>query len=114
MPCLSTTTACAAWPGAHDFLAIEAPHHIESFDVAVAALAAINKSKADAEVSMGRDVESLVLSASPATLESLARVAPDVLAAARVKSHDFAPTKDSPDGEFRITEITFADRPPKA
>ena len=107
----------AAWPAASDFDAIEAPAHAASFDVAVAALAAINKAKADAEVSMGRDVESLRLAATPATLAILEGVAEDVLAAARVVTHDFVPKRDLDAGVFEVEAIVFApkqDRAPKA
>jgi len=104
----------AAWPAASDFAGIEAPSHVESFDIAVAALAAINKAKADAEVSMGRDVDSLELAATPATLEILEGVSQDVLSAARVASHEFVPKGSLEDGIFEVEAIVFAPKPAPA
>ena len=49
----------------------------------------IAKAKADAEVSMGREVLSLALAGSQSTLAVLEGVAHDVLSAARVGAHSF-------------------------
>ena len=57
-----------------------APGREESFDVAVACWAAINKSKADAALSMGREVERLGVAPSAATLAQLEAVREDVMA----------------------------------
>jgi valyl-tRNA synthetase len=103
----------ASWPAESEFAAIAEPTHAESFDRAIGALAAINKAKADAEVSMGRDVESLKLAASPATLAILEGVATDVLAAARVSQHDFTPDPSLEEGEFQVVSIEFAERKPR-
>jgi valyl-tRNA synthetase len=103
----------APWPGEDDFGGIAAPANAESFDVAVAALAAINKAKADAEVSMGREVESLELGGSPATLSVFEGVAQDVLAAARVARCERCPREDLDSGAFEIVAIAFAERPPR-
>ncbi len=100
----------AAWPDARDFEATSPPAHPESFDVAVAALGAINKAKADAEVSMGREVTKLRLAASPATLEVLETVAGDVLAAARVADHAFESDSQLEAGELVVASIEFAER----
>ena len=101
------------WPGQSDFAEIASPADVASFDTAVAALAAINKAKADAEVSMGRDVEQLRLAANAATIATLEGVAKDVLAAARVATHAFE-TKDSLEaGVFEVVEIAFAPKPEK-
>ena len=103
----------AAWPGAADFTEVEGPADAKSFDTAVAALAAINKAKADAEVSMGREVESLTLAAEPATLETLRGVAGDVLAAARVAEHALVEGASLAPGEFEVQAIAFAPKPEK-
>lgn len=103
----------AAWPGAADFADVEGPADARSFDTAVAALAAINKAKADAEVSMGREVESLTLAAEPATLETLRGVAGDVLAAARVAEHALVEGASLAPGEFEVQAIAFAPKPEK-
>jgi valyl-tRNA synthetase len=100
----------APWPGPADFAAVQAPADAGSLDVAIAGLAAINKAKADAEVSMGREVESLALAAAPATLERLARVAGDVWAAARVHRHTLAPDAALEAGVFQVREARFAPR----
>ena len=100
----------APWPSAADFAGVAAPADPASLGAAIACLAAINKAKADGEVSMGREVEELRLAAQPAALARLARVAGDVLAAARV-AH-FAPETDAalePDA-FEVREVRFAPR----
>ena len=102
-----------AWPGAADFDGIEAPSDEKSFDTAVAAMAAINKAKADAEVSMGREVESMTLAAAPATLSILEGVARDVLDAARVAEHEFVADESLEAGAFAVQAITFAPKPEK-
>jgi len=101
----------AAWPGPADFASIEGPAHAASFDVAVAALAAINKAKADAEVSMGREVATLRLAASPSTAAVLEGVLPDVLAAARVASHVLESRDGLEEGVVEVAAIEFAERP---
>ncbi len=98
----------AAWPGAADFDGIEAPAHPESFDLATAALAAINKAKADAEVSMGREVEALSLATSADTLGVFGGVGEDVFAAARVKAHTLVAKAGLEDGAFEVESIAFA------
>ncbi len=101
----------APWPSDADFDAIAAPISPASFDLALAAHAAINKAKSDAEVSMGREVESLVLGANAATLEKLAPVLDDVLGAARCRSHRVAASADLQDGAFEVSEAVFAPKP---
>ena len=101
---------CAAWPSAADFEGIQEPEHADSFDVAVAALGAINKTKADAEVSMGREVSKLCLAAAPSTIDVLESVASDVLAAARVASFEFKSNAELEAGQFEVESIEFAER----
>lgn len=102
-----------SWPSGSDFGDIAAPADAASFDTAVAALAAINRAKADAEVSMGRDVEQLRLAASAETMRTLGGISKDVLGAARVAAHEFE-TKDSLEaGTFEVVEIVFAPKPEK-
>jgi len=100
-----------AWPSAVDFEGIAAPADERSFDTAVAALAAINKAKADAEVSMGRDVESLTLATDPGTLSTLEGVAVDVLAAARVAERALVADDSLEAGTFEVQAIKFAPKP---
>ena len=103
----------AAWPSATDFEEIAAPDHAASFDTAIATLAAINRAKADAEVSMGRGVAMLRLAVPPATLVVLESVASDVLAAARVSEHEFATNPSLEHGQCEILAIEFAEREEK-
>jgi valyl-tRNA synthetase len=77
----------APWPGDADFAGVSAPADPQSFAVAVSALAAINKAKADAEVSMGREVLRIELAAEPDTLRRFEAVAADVWRAARCLGH---------------------------
>ena len=101
----------APWPDAAEFEAIPAPTEPESFAVAVAALDAIHKAKADAEVSAGREVLELRLAASPKTLAKLAPVLDDVLAAARARAHTLEPAELA-DGSFEVRSARFAERTP--
>ena len=103
----------AAWPNASDFEGVAVPDHAASFDTAVATLAAINKAKADAEVSMGRGVAMLRLAVSPETLVVLENVASDVLSAARVSEHEFVTKPSLEDGQCEILAIEFAEREEK-
>jgi valyl-tRNA synthetase len=100
----------APWPDAAEFEAIPAPAEPESFAVAVAALEAIHKAKAEAEVSAGREVLELRLAASPKTLAKLAPVLDDVLAAARARAHTLEPAELA-DGIFEVRSARFAERP---
>jgi valyl-tRNA synthetase len=100
----------APWPGARDFAAIPAPAAEGSFEAAVACLAAINRSKSEAGVSVGRGVRRLGIAAHPATLERLRPVLADVAAAARVEAYDLEPAATLADGvvEVRTPEFVAA------
>src|SRR5262249_8866264 len=100
----------APWPDERDFADVAEPAAPESFDLAVACWSAILKAKSDAAVSMGREVERIVIAANAATLAPLARVLPDVLAAARCQSHGLAPDDALRDGEVAIRDAVFAER----
>ena len=101
----------APWPDSGDFQGIEPPSSDESFDVAVACWAAINKSKADAEVSMGREALRLAIAASPKSLALLEPVLSEVLAAARCLEHELVGRPELEDGVFEVLDAEFA---PKA
>jgi valyl-tRNA synthetase len=77
----------APWPRIEELEAVAQPEDEASLEVAIAALAAINKAKADAEISMARGVEHLVLAAHPDTLRRFEAVGGDVIAAARCAHH---------------------------
>jgi len=101
----------APWPGAGDFAGIEAPASDASFDAAVTCWNAINKSKADASVSMGREVETLTIAAGPETLATLEPVLADVLAAARCRAHELAPDASVEADSFAVRDARFAPKP---
>ncbi len=102
----------APWPGEADFSQVPSPAGERSFEVAVLALAAINKAKADAEVSMGREVASLVLAANGKTAGDLGPVLSDVLAAARCAgSHQLTVDDAIEDGQVEVREAEFAPKP---
>jgi valyl-tRNA synthetase len=103
----------APWPSAGDFTAVAPPANPASFELAVAALAAVNKCKADAEVSMGRDIERLTLVANASTVEHLGPVLSDVLAASKCASHGLAQGADLEDGVFVVRDAVFAPKPEK-
>ena len=104
----------APWPGEADFAAIPEPASPASFDLAVAAFTAVNKCKADNEVSMGREVESLTLCANASTLEGLKAVQADVLAATRCHDHSLAERSDLEDGAFEAVDAVFAPKPERS
>jgi valyl-tRNA synthetase len=111
----------APWPGAADFEEIPAPANPDSFAIAVAALAAINKAKAEGEVSMGREVESLTLCGCGEDLERLKLVIEDVMGAARVQAHrleasdgDASDGNGIEEGSFEARDAVFAPKPVKA
>ncbi len=99
-----------AWPSASDFAEIAAPASVESFDLAAACWTAVNKAKADANVSMGREVSTLTVAATQETLDRLAPVLGDVLAAARCHAHRLAPSPDIEEGAFEIKDPDFPER----
>ncbi len=103
----------AAWPGDADFAGIPEPANPASFDLAVAAFTAINKCKADHEVSMGREVDTLTLTANAATLEAVKPVLSDVFAATRCHDHTLAERSGLEDGVFEVADPSFAPKPEK-
>jgi valyl-tRNA synthetase len=100
----------APWPGPEDFSGIEAPADAASFDLALAALNAINKAKSEAGVSAGRVAERLTLRANEKTLERIALVLGDAMGAARCLSHSTAVEAALEDGAFAVTDAVFAEK----
>ncbi len=103
----------AAWPTAAEFDQIEAPADSGSFDLAITALAAINKAKADAEVSMGREVEHLELAGAAETMVRIEPVLSDVLLASRCHGHAVTSDDGIDVGSFQVRDARFAPRPDK-
>ncbi len=100
----------APWPSERDFARVPEPAAPESFDLAVACWNAILKAKSDGAVSMGREVERLVIAANAETLAALTSVLPDVLAAARCHAHTLATDDALADGAIAIRDAIFAER----
>ncbi len=100
----------APWPGEADFRQVPAPEHAGSFEIAAACWRAINKAKADASVSMGREMERVEIVANATTLERLRPGLPDVLLAARCRAHDLVEKPSLADGVFEIGHAVFAKR----
>lgn len=98
----------APWPSASDFTHVLPPTQANSFDLAVLALAAINKAKADAQVSAGRAVTSLVLVGHTETLDQLKLVLPDALKAARVQSCELESSEGIEAGVLTVRDVVFA------
>jgi len=78
--------------------------------VAVACWSAINKAKADASVSMGREVAHLEIVANAKTWAKLDAVIVDVLSAARCAGAARVESDSAPDGVFEIRGARFVDR----
>ena len=100
----------APWPSAADFSGIAPPADGASFEAAVACFLAINKAKADANASAGRETLRLALAAAPATRARLAPVMLDVLAAARCATHTLADDDTLEAGVIAVREAVFAER----
>ena len=98
----------APWPSEADFTEVAAPDDAQSFDVALACLAAINKAKSDASVSLGREVLRLGVVASPETRAKLEPVLADVLGAARCAAVTLLENGALGDGAFEIRDAEFA------
>jgi valyl-tRNA synthetase len=98
----------APWPGDADFADVRQPADAGSFEVAVASLAAINKAKSEAAVSVSRAVTRLVLATGPATATRLAPVLHDVLAAARVETHELKTEPGIDDGAVQVVTLELA------
>ncbi len=102
----------APWPGDADFADVAAPADAASFEAAVAAYLAINKAKADANVSAGRETLRLALAAAPDTRARLAPVLGDVLAAARCAEHTLTADASLAEGVIAVRDALFAERAP--
>jgi len=100
----------AQWPSTQDFKGSAPPQHPESFDLAIAAQNAINRSKTDASASIGRPVKHLALRAAPATWHALTPVLDDVLIAARcaAQTPEIAPELEP--GTIEVAAIVLMDQ----
>jgi valyl-tRNA synthetase len=101
----------APWPEVADFAAAAPPVDPGSLQLAIDALAAIHKAKAEAAASAGREVSHLVLAAETGTLERLRPVLADVLAAARCTGHALETRADLEPGNFAVAGMQLVERP---
>jgi hypothetical protein len=100
----------APWPGVADFAGLAAPDDAGSLQLAIDALAAIHKAKADAAVSAGREIERLARAGEPATLARLEPVLADVLSAARASAPRLEARPGLEPGSFLVADVAFAER----
>lgn len=101
----------APWPSESEFGDLATPNDTKSLSVAIAALTAINKAKADGEVSMGRALTSLVLSGQTNDIKMLRRIVVDVASAARCDNYEIAADPNGEAGTFQVKHIVFAPKP---
>jgi valyl-tRNA synthetase len=99
----------ARWPGEADFAGLALPSSAAAFDAAVAALGEIHKAKTLGGLSISKEIRSLVLAGSRASLDALAPAIGDVMAAGRVAS--WRPAEDAAiePGAFAVREVLFAE-----
>lgn len=99
----------APWPSNADFVVIEQPADIETFDVAVACLSKINKCKSESGVSIGRTIQQLIIAANGATADKLRCAVSDVMAAARAVNYSIMENENLDKGIFEIIEARFVE-----
>jgi valyl-tRNA synthetase len=97
----------ATWPSKDEFSSIQPPERSDSLHLAIEAFTAINKAKADGQVSAGRVVDSLTVCASKETLKRLAPILDCALQAARVQSHTLKATETN-EGAVEVEDAVFA------
>ena len=98
------------WPTAEE-LAVPAPADAQSFAVAAAAQAAINKAKTQAGASVGRVVTELSLAANERTHATLARVLADVTSAVRAQACERVVKPEVVDGVIEVAHLVVAPKP---
>jgi len=97
----------APWPSGAELASVPAPADADSFARAVDVFTAINKAKADAQVSAGRMVEQLTLVAHADTLKAAEPILSCALEAARVLTHTLE-ARELPPGAFLVEGAAFA------
>jgi valyl-tRNA synthetase len=103
----------APWPTLEELASVGAPEDPTSFELGVLAFAAINKSKAEHQVSAGRVVERLTLRASPETLGRARAALEAAFDAARVQKAETRADAELPAAQFFVDEAIFAPKPEK-
>ncbi|MCS7026951.1 MAG: valine--tRNA ligase [Bryobacteraceae bacterium] len=97
----------ASWPSVDEFPAGE-DHTDACFETAIAAMYAVNKTKSEAGVSVGRPVAVLQLACNRETAEQLKPALGDVLGAVRAQSCELSIREDLETNRFEIVSVSFA------
>jgi valyl-tRNA synthetase len=105
----------APWPQASEFAGLpEGDDAGRTFDLACAFLDAVRRGKSAAGATVGRQLATLRVAASPETVASLRACLPDLRSAARADGEILEPREGLAPEAFDIVEIVLADKPPRA
>jgi valyl-tRNA synthetase len=105
----------APWPQASEFAALPAGADAgKAFDLACAFLDAVRRGKSGAGATVGRQLATLRVAASPDTVASLRACLPDLRAAARAEGEILEPREGLAADAFEVVELVLADKPPRA
>ncbi|MBI3210080.1 MAG: valine--tRNA ligase [Candidatus Solibacter usitatus] len=94
----------ASWPTAAEF---PATADDALFETAVAALAAVNKSKSEGGVSVGRAISQLKIAANPATAARFEAARNDVAGAVRASGCEMSINDNLEDNQFEVVSVQF-------
>jgi valyl-tRNA synthetase len=105
----------APWPGPAEFEAVPAGGDAgTTFDLACAFLDAVRRGKSAAGATVGRQLATLRVAASPATVARLAPCLPDLRAAARAEGEILEPREGKEALVFEVLELVPADKTPRS
>ena len=98
----------APWPSLAELEGVAAPADEDWFPLAVSLFSTINKEKSEKGVSVGRPIETLIVSAHPETMRRIEPVIGDVTAAVRAASYELRADNSLEGAEFRVEQAVFA------
>jgi len=105
----------APWPKAEEFAAVpDGSDAGATFDLACAFLDAVRRAKSAAGATVGRQLASLRVASSPATVERLRPCLSDLRSAARAEGELLEPREGLAPNAFEVVELTLADKPPRS
>ena len=105
----------APWPKAEEFAAVpDGSDAGATFDLACAFLDAVRRAKSAAGATVGRQLASLRVASSPATVERLRPCLSDLRSAARAEGELLEPREGLAPDAFEVVELTLADKPPRS
>jgi valyl-tRNA synthetase len=105
----------APWPQASEFAAVPMSADAgKAFDLACAFLDAVRRGKSAAGATVGRQLATLRVAASPETVASLRACLPDLRVAARAEGEILEPREGLAPDAFEVVELVLADKPPRA